>query len=128
MRATVTVFSNRWMLKFSVFNEARQKRCKDYRSVDVIEFRLEELGFQAEGELFDYRIGEDFASDAFHLKLLSRFGVPIFERQEKVFALADIGDAFIFHAAESVGDCFALSVKDRAFERDIDMGLHCDRL
>jgi hypothetical protein len=80
--------------------------------------------FDAKGEFFDDWIGEDFASDA--LDLIPGIGgfKTLVECEEKVFALADIIDATIFHAPESIGDGLALGIEDGSFQSDIDMGLH----
>ena len=86
------------------------------------------LGFEAVGELFDNGVGEDFAGDALDFGVGGGFFLACFEGEEEVFALADVVDAAVFHAAESVGYGLALGVEHSALESDIDMGLHRDRL
>jgi hypothetical protein len=84
--------------------------------------------FKAEGKFFDNRIREDFAGDALYLGLMVGFGGAFLKRQEKVFTLPNIGNPFVIRAPERVSDRFALSIEDRSFQSDIDMGLHCVRL
>ena len=83
---------------------------------------------EAEGELFDDGVGEDLGGDAFDL-LAGGGGVEaVGQREQKVLTLADVGDASVGHAAESVGDRLALCIEHGGFECDIDMSLHRDRL
>jgi hypothetical protein len=80
--------------------------------------------FEAEGELFDDGVGENLGGDAFDLVPRSCWLQTVFEGEEKVFALADVVDAFVLHAAEGVGDGLTLGVEDRSFECYVDMSLH----
>jgi len=81
-------------------------------------------GFGAEGELFDDGVGEDLAGDAFDFGAGGLDVDAVFEGEEEVLALADVGDAPVFHAAKSIGDGLALGVEDRAFESYVDVSLH----
>lgn len=80
---------------------------------------------EAEGKFLDHRVGEDFASNALHLGLLVRCRKAIFKRQQEIFSLPDIGNAFVGHAAKCIGDGFALGIEHRSFQCDVDMCLHC---
>jgi hypothetical protein len=84
------------------------------------------LGFEAEGELFDDGVGEDLAGDALDFELGLGGGESIVEGEEKVFPLADVGDAFVVHATERAGYGLALSVEHGALEGDVHVGLHED--
>ena len=79
--------------------------------------------FEAEGELLDDGVGEDFAGDAFDFGLGSAGFEAIFEGQQEILSLADIGDAAVFHAAESICNCLPLGIQHGSFESDIDMSL-----
>src|ERR1035437_5839150 len=86
----------------------------------------ERSGFETEGELFDDGVGENLASNALYLEL-GRSGVRcerVFEGEEEVLALTDIGDAIQAHATERSGDGLALGIEDGAFQCDISMRLH----
>ena len=80
--------------------------------------------FEAEGELLDDGVGEDFAGDALDLSLGDAGFEAIFEGQEEVFSLPDIGYTAVFHAAESICNCLPLGIQHGSFESDIDMSLH----
>ena len=83
-------------------------------------------GFEAEGELFDDRVGEDLAGDALDLGLGMGgiTGEGVVEGELEVLALADVGDAVVLHAAERAGDGLALSVEHGPLQRDVNMRLH----
>src|ERR1700685_2977430 len=53
--------------------------------------------FEAEGELLDDGVGEDFAGDAFDLGLDGALFEAIFEGQEEILSLPHVGDAAVFH-------------------------------
>ena len=83
-------------------------------------------GFEAEGELFDDGVGEDLAGDALDLDL-GRGGIGgqlVGEGKLEVLSLADIGDAFVFHAAERAGYGLALGVEDGPLQCYVHMRLH----
>jgi hypothetical protein len=83
-------------------------------------------GFEAEGEFFDDGVGEDFARDAldFTLCLGEIGGKRVVESEQEVLTLADVGDAFVFHAAERTGDGLALRVEHGPLQCHVYMGLH----
>ncbi len=66
----------------------------------------------AEGEVFDDGVGEDLAGDAFDFGVGGGWIEAVFEGEEEVFALADVGDAAVVHAAERSGYGLALGVED----------------
>ena len=80
--------------------------------------------FEAEGELLDDGVGEDFAGDAFYLGLGGALFEAIFEGQEEILSLPHVGDAAIFHTAESICNCLPLGIQHGSFESYIDMSLH----
>ena len=91
-----------------------------------LSFGWEKLGFEAEGELFDDGVGEHLAGDAldFELGLGWIGGESVVEGEEEIFALADVGYAFVVHATERAGYGLALGVEHGALEGDVHMGLH----
>ena len=68
----------------------------------------------------------NLAGDALDLELgLGGVGCEgVFEGEEEVLPLADIGDPVHAHAAERSGDGLALGIEDGALQCDIDMGFH----
>jgi hypothetical protein len=83
-------------------------------------------GLEAEGELLDDGVGEDFAGDTldFELRMGWIGGERLFEGEEEVFSLADVGDAAGSHAAECAGDGLALGVQYGPLECDVNMRFH----
>src|ERR1035437_6264409 len=75
-------------------------------------------------KLFDYRVGEHFASDPLDLGPRRINCEPVRQSQCKVFALAHGSYGRKSDLAQSVLDGLALRIEDRSFQRDIDMGLH----
>ena len=55
------------------------------------------LLFQAKTEFFNYRIGQHFPRDPFHLCLRCLGIQRIFQRDLKVFSLPDVTDAPVLH-------------------------------
>ena len=82
------------------------------------------LGFKPEGELFDDGVGEDLARDPVHFEFGCFRCERVVEGEQEVLSLADVGDAFVFHATEGSGDGLALSIEYGAFQSDINVGLH----
>jgi hypothetical protein len=80
--------------------------------------------FESEGELLDDGVGEDFAGDAFDLSFGGALFEAIFEGQQEILSLPDIGDATVFHTAESICNCLPLGIQHGSFESYIDMSLH----
>jgi hypothetical protein len=100
---------------------------RDYNLGD--RFRLDVArvsGFEAEGELFNDGVGEDFAGDSldFKLGLCGVAGERVFEGKQEVLSLANISDARILHAAERASDSLPLSIEHGPLESDIHMRLH----
>jgi hypothetical protein len=85
-------------------------------------------GFGAESELFDDGVGEDLAGDAFDFDAGFFRIDAVFDGQEEVLALANIGNVFVFHATQGVGDGLALGIENRAFESDVNVSLHYNSL
>ena len=82
------------------------------------------LFFEAEGELFDDRVGENLAGDAFDLGLGGDGIKAVGEGEEEVFALANVVDAAVIHPSQRICDRLTLCIQDCSFEGYIDMGLH----
>ncbi len=82
------------------------------------------LGFQAEGKLFDYRIGEHLARNPFDLGLRRVLVQSIFQSQQEILPLPYVSNAAIFHSPQCIRDCLPLGIQHRSFQRDIDMSLH----
>jgi len=82
------------------------------------------LGFDAEGKLFDHRVGEHLAGDAFDLGFGSLSFQAILKGQNKVLTLPNVGDTFVFHPTQSVRNRLALGIQDSALQCNVDMSLH----
>ena len=98
--------------------------CQHPQELDSFTFS----SFKPKGELFNHGVGQNLAGDAFDLGLMRSLGQAILKRQEEILALANVRNAFVFHATKRIGNSLSLSVKDGSFQRDIDMGLHYVRL
>lgn len=85
---------------------------------------MRRLGFQTEGKLFDYRIGEYLSRDPFYLGLRRVLFQSIFQGQQEILTLPYVGNAAIFHSPQCIRDCLPLGIQHRSFQRDIDMSLH----
>ena len=98
-------------------------RCENRREASVAGDGGNVSGFEAEGVFLDDGVDEDLAGDAVEFGLGGGL-VGVVEREEEVLALADVGDAGVVHAAQSVGDGLALRIEDGTLQRDVDMGFH----
>ena len=85
-----------------------------------------ESGLEAEGVFLDDGVGEDLVGDAFDFLpgCCGIGGEGVFESEQEVLSLADIGDAVVLHAAERAGDGLALGIEHGPLESDIHMRLH----
>lgn len=77
-----------------------------------------------EPELFNDGIGEHFARDPLYLRMGGGCVERIGQADYKILTLPQVLDSLILHLPEGAVDGLTLRVKDRLFERDIDMSLH----
>ena len=89
-----------------------------------IRTRGTQLVLNAVRELFDYRVGEDFAGDALNLS----FGIggrqAICQRKGEILALADCFNLRESDLAEGIVYGLTLRIEDRGLQRNVDMSLH----
>ncbi len=80
--------------------------------------------FKVKPELFNYWIREHFARDPLYFGMgggcVERIGQP----NHKIFPLPHVLYPLILHLPKGAVNGLPLRVKDRLFERDIDMSLH----
>jgi len=74
--------------------------------------------------LFNHRVDQNFARNAFHFRL--RFGQRqrITQRDLEVLSLSNLFNTLILHLAQSAVNGLALRVQDGGAERNVDVCLH----
>ncbi len=88
-----------------------------FGTVETVPFRFLPPHVQlldADGEFLDDGVGEDLAGDAIDFCLGGFAGEPVVEGEEEIFALADVGDAFVALAGERGLHGLALGIEDGA--------------
>jgi hypothetical protein len=78
-------------------------------------------------KLFNDRIGEYFASDAFDFRLRLLAVEGGIQGELEIFSLADFFKALITHLLESAMDGLALGIEHSLLERNVDVGGHGDK-
>ena len=82
------------------------------------------LIFDCVVELFDYRIGENFARHALHFGARRIAVEAAVERELKVLALANIGHSLVTHLGQCALNGLALRIKNAFLHRDVNVGFH----
>ena len=73
---------------------------------------LLESFFDGVGKLFNNRVREHFGCNALYLGVGRGRVERVIERQDEIFALANVGHAFVLHLCKRALDCLTLRVEN----------------
>src|SRR5579863_8101065 len=79
---------------------------------------------ERETEFFNHWVGQNFAGDAFDLRLRLFARQSPVQRELKIFSLAHALQALVAHLLERALNGFALRIENTLLQRDVNVGCH----